>query len=116
MASVLCCLAFATSCSDDDLANIDNDVVIPDFTEKSTMDISEIEAGEIDSVSWHEHYSTILGEAEQGNSEEDQMLAAFAKRRLEKNDSLIDAYLEQSGGNTEWGEGWDGKTGTVRAV
>ena len=51
MASVLCCLAFATSCSDDDLANIDNDVVIPDFTEKSTMDISEIEAGEIDSYS-----------------------------------------------------------------
>lgn len=116
MACVLCCLAFATSCSDDDLANIDNDVVIPDFTEKSTMDISEIEAGEIDSVSWHEHYSTILGEAEQGNSEEDQMLAAFAKRSLEKNDSLIDAYLEQSGGNTEWGEGWDGKTGKNRLL
>ncbi|MGM9728110.1 MAG: hypothetical protein ACI3YJ_11035 [Prevotella sp.] len=116
MAIVLCCLAFATSCSDDDVANDDNGVVIPDFTQKSTMDISEIEVGEIDSVSWHEHYSTILGEAEQGNSEEDQMLAAFARRGLEKNDSLIDAYLDQSGGNTEWGEGWDGTTGKNRLL
>lgn len=94
-------------CSDDE--NITDPVVttISGITDQG--DIVVIDSG---SVSLHEHYAKMLKEAEEGNSDDDAMLAEYARKGLQKADSLtdatIEAYLDSTGGNAAQ-HGWDGE-------
>ena len=88
------------SCSSDDpIGDIGGN--IPDFsgsTENTSDMIQIIDSGK---VSWHEHYSAMLSEAQQGNSEEDERQAEYAKMMLAKVDSLAKVYAEEAGGNSD---------------
>ena len=114
-AFALLCIFFGVSfgllpsCSSDDpIADIGENLPVFSGSTENTSDMIEI----IDSgkVSWHEHYSTMLSEAQQGNGEEDEMLAEFAQMMLASMDSLTDVYIEQAGSNFDPNlDGPDGK-------
>lgn len=91
----LCGIGAFTACSDDN-SEPNGGGEIPVITDQDLSDIVVEDSG---SVSWHDHYSNILKEAQQGNSEEDSLLAVIAKRNLEVADSLTDAYIDSIGGN-----------------
>lgn len=86
-----------TACSDDNAEpSVNPGGEISGVTDQELADIQVVDSGR---TSWHDHYSAMLKEAQQGNSEEDSLAAAFATRQLEVNDSLTDVYLESLGAN-----------------
>lgn len=88
-----------TACSDDNAEpSVNPGGEISGVTDQELADIQVVDSGR---TSWHDHYSAMLKEAQQGNGEEDSLAAAFATRQLEVNDSLTDVYLESLGANGE---------------
>lgn len=98
-----------SACSDEQTEPVDNTGgEISGITDQDLSDIQVLDSG---STSWHDHYSTMLKEAQQGNGEEDSLMVAFAMRQLAKADSINDAYLDSIGANGG-DHGLDGSEGS----
>ena len=96
-----------SACSDDEV-NQQNPKV-PEISGVTEQDISDVQVIDSGRVSWHDHYTGMLKDAQQGNSEKDSLVEVFAKRQLELNDSLADAYMDSLGHNghlPDVDEGW----------
>ena len=93
-------LAF-TACSD----NNDNDgKSTGNITGVTQPDLSKIEVGETGQRSWHDHYAMLLKEAEEGNSDEDDVLAEYARQQLHYVDSVDQSIKDATGSNGEDGD------------
>ena len=74
-------------------------------TEQKLGDIVAEDSG---AVTWQAHFTAILKDAQQGNSEEDSLKATLAERRLAKADSILNVYIDSLGSNDNL-HGEDGK-------
>ena len=99
-----------TACSDDKTDPSTNPKGnISGVTDQKLTDIQVVDSG---SISWHDHYTGMLKQAQQANGEEDSLLVAYATRQLEEVDSLEAAYKNSFGAKGQQSgvtRGWGGK-------
>lgn len=89
-----------TACSDDDTNGGMSGNTVQKFTGYTRQ--SNVVATDSGTMSWHKHYSLILKQAQESNSDDNEMIAEFAQTQLAKADSVVDDYYEQTGGNADY--------------
>lgn len=93
------------SCSDD---NTDADEVeVPQFSGVTEVNLSNVEAVDSGSISWHDYFANGLKQLEESNDENNAALLQFYRDNLHKADSIDAELARQYGANT----GEDGGTG-----
>lgn len=95
-----------SACSDSNA--VPQPSVVTDISGVTEQDVSDIVAEDSGAVSWQDHFSAILKDAQQGNAEEDSLLAANAQRKLAVADSILTVYIDSLGSNGGQ-HGQDGK-------
>ena len=93
------------SCSDD---NTDADEVeVPQFTGVTDTNVSNVEAVDSGSITWHDYFANGLKQLEESNDDNNAALLQFYRDNLHKADSIDAELARQYGANT----GEDGGTG-----
>lgn len=86
-----------TACSDSETSP--QEPKIPEISGVTDQKLGDIVAEDSGAVSWHDHFSAILKDAQQGNGEDDSLKTALAMHRLALADSILAVYIDSLGSN-----------------
>lgn len=90
----------AVSCSDDDNAGGTAETAITEFTGYTKQ--GNVVATDSGTMSWQQYFSAMLKDAQEGNGEDDALIAEFAQAQLAKADSVVEDYYDRTGGNSSY--------------